>query len=613
MVYKGSRMKVIAFAGEPNTGKSSWINKLAKSKLMTGNWSGVTVEKKEALLLWKQIELHLVDLPGLTGFHGQTDEERITETYLQKEHPDCIVMVMDGCHLKSSLRLCIKIRNFQIPMVGLINFKDEADKNGIHIELEKLSRRLSIPVMYGSSFDDEIREEVLDQIIRQSNKQVTYRPLLNPMADRIFEQYARFHPMKQAIELFEEHHADTALDELESAVNSCMRYCTGNLKQSNDKTIKMDTFLLQKGKGVFLCALLSMFYLMLFAGLKLSEGCTFFSEFVFRVLLDVFSSALPESISLYCEYVLLSGLGTLFGFVPLLFVLHLFHAVIEESGLMARIALLMDHIMRMFHLTGKSFLSFLIAHGCNVPAVIHSTSLENEAIRKKTALLIPFCCCSARFAVLISFVNLIFRKKKMILLLIGYSAGLFVILVLSLCMNWIKNFQVPSQTIIQLPSYRALQWKTLFMKTGYQCLDYIQKIVYVLFLTLSGLWFLMNIEIHGTSLIESFSKSVSFLFAPLGFGKHWIYIASLFPGLIAKEASFGALMMLQGLSNASLSSEYSINLSYLIYLMTTVPCIMTLSALKQRYGRAFAVKSGLLSLCISTVFTWMLYQFIILF
>jgi len=201
----------------------------------------------------------------------------------------------------------------------------------------------------------------------------------------------------------------------------------------------------------------------------------------------------------------------------------------------------------------------------------------------------------------------------MILLLIGYSAGLFVILVLSLCMNWIKNFQVPSQTIIQLPSYRALKWKTLFMKTGYQCLDYIQKIVYVLFLTLSGLWFLMNIEIHGTSLIESFSKSVSFLFAPLGFGKHWIYIASLFPGLIAKEASFGALMMLQGLSNASLSSEYSINLSYLIYLMTTVPCIMTLSALKQRYGRAFAVKSGLLSLCISTVFTWMLYQFIILF
>ncbi len=606
-------MKTIAFVGNPNTGKSRWINKLANSRLSVGNWNVVTVEKNEAFITWNREKLHLIDLPGITGFHKQSDEEKITEDYLYNQSIDCIVMVLDGCHMKSSLRLCLDVRLLQIPLVCLINFKDEAINNGIHIDSQMIAKRLSIPVVYGSSTNDDNKEELLNHIVEQSVKQVQYRPLLNPEADKVFEQYASSHSLKESIALFEKNHYDLAANEKEAAVQSCMKFCRGDLHKAVQTTLAIDKIILNKGKTVFLAGIFSFFFVLLYCGLTLSEFIVHLFEQFSALGLIWLNQQIPEILVLFLKDVVFSGIGTLLGFVPLLFLLYFYQAVLQESGLMARCWLLMDHWMRMFHLTGKSFLCFLLAHGCNVPAVVHSTSLENESIRKKTALLLPFCLCSARFAVLISFVQLIFKKNTVLFLLIGYGTGILILLVLSLVMSFKKEYHCPRQQMIQLPVYRQIQWKLLLKKSFEQCKDYIQKIFRLLFTVLSVLWLMMQIQWNECSLYEFVIRKISLLFLPLGFGHYWIYTASLVPGFFAKEASIGSLMMIQSASNIGLSTDAAINLSYLVYLLTTVPCIMTLQAQKQRYGTFFALKSAALSFVASYVVTLMLYQFIILF
>ena len=147
--------KVIVLVGQPNTGKSSWMNQLCGSEVLTGNWSGVTVEKSESWIQYQGNTYHFVDLPGIQGFTKQNDEERITESYLMNEKIDCIVQILDSCHIESSLSLTLECRKLQIPMICLLNFKDEAEKFHIHIDDQALSRRLSIPVIWCSSLTNE--------------------------------------------------------------------------------------------------------------------------------------------------------------------------------------------------------------------------------------------------------------------------------------------------------------------------------------------------------------------------------------------------------------------------------------------------------------------------
>ena len=606
-------MKTIIFAGLPNTGKSSWINKLSGSHLSTGNWNGVTVEKHEAELTYQNETYKLIDLPGITGFHHRSDEERIAEDVLLHESIDCIVFVMDACHMKTSLRLFMELRKFQIPLILLINFKDEALANEIHIDTEKLFRRLSCPIVYGTALNSEHCSKLFHLIQKQSNIQVSYRPLLNPEADRIFEKYAKFHSMKNAIELFERHHAELSDEEKEAAVDSCMRFVSGNMKKTYQKTLKLDRLILCSfpGRILFLSLTLFLFLCLICLGMQLSE--------VLNLLFDVLIESgkglfgFSELMDSFVNDVLFSGMKSLIGFVPILMSLSLFHVLIEESGLLARICVVMDGWMRCFGLTGKSFLCFLTAHGCNVPAVIQSTSLEDAPIRKKTALLVPFCSCSARFAVMISFVNLMFEKNRFLVFCICYGLGLFLIFVFSLVLELFHEFKISPPDLIEMPCYRRVNLKILWKKMILSSKDYLKKVVKVLLFTLSVIWLFMHVPFYGITLYQWISILLSRLYVPLGFGKYWGYAASLLPGFIAKEAAFGTLVMIQKTSSDAVSSLVSTNFVFLVYLLTTIPCILTLFAQRERYGLRFACMSALFSFSASYVLCWMLVQFIMFF
>ncbi|MBQ7888131.1 MAG: ferrous iron transport protein B [Erysipelotrichaceae bacterium] len=606
--------KIIVLVGQPNTGKSSWMNQLCGSEVLTGNWSGVTVEKSESWIQYQGNTYHFVDLPGIQGFTKQNDEERITESYLMNEKIDCIVQILDSCHIESSLSLTLECRKLQIPMICLLNFKDEAEKFHIHIDEQALSRRLSIPVIWCSSLTNEYNELIMSMIQKQAFNTVLYRPLLNPDSDRIFDDLLKWNDMKQAILIFDELYSEQSNIEKQNVIESCLKYVKGNLSKQNQKIINIDKFLLGNivGRFVLIFSILIVFYLAILTGAWISN--LIHNLFLFFASLVNVNLIRNDLLSSFVNGVVFAGVGSLIGLIPQLFAFHFVFSIYEESGLMSRVSLMMDHIMRCFQLTGKSLISFIIAHGCNVPAIIHTTSLENEGIRKKTALLVPFCSCTARLPVYLYFADTLFQKKGIILCFALYSAGWIIVLMLSIMIEKFGSCKLLEPEIIELVPYRLCSFHLILKKTWNRIKHYLYKIIRVMFLCLSVIWILMNYPQKGmNSIFIQFSKILSILFIPLGFGKYWIYTAALIPGLIAKEASAATLAMLIEISGSNLSTDLSLNFTYLLFIALFIPCLMTLHTIYQKYGIKWMFVSICFSFTVSYCVSWMLRQFIMFF
>ena len=607
--------KVVAFVGQPNTGKSTWINALCGSALQTGNWNGVTVEKHEALLKRKNEILHVIDLPGIMGFDKQSDEERITEEFLKKERVDVIVQVMDACHMRSSLRLTMKLRLLQIPMICLINFKDEAEKLDLHIQTEMISKRLSIPVIYASALNPDEKDNLYAMILYQSERMVQYRPLLNPEADREFVSFLKGRSIHEASELFEMTFPCVWQKEMDDAVESCMKYVTGNSDKRNQMTMKLDQLLFERPltKLLLVIVLIGVSLSVFKVSAWLSDGLGFLLEIIHVLIAGFFHLSKHELLNNFLNAVVFESIGALAAFMPLFAMLHFVMSCVEECGLMARITLLSDEMMRRFHLNGKSFLCFVSAHGCNVPAISASASLENEALRRKTALLIPFCSCTARLPVYLMLGTLSFGEKGMIASILLVGLGLFCVLFLSIVIELFSKKKIPEAQILELPVYRRPSMKVLVVKTMHHVAEYMKKVIQILFVYLCILWLSMNFPSPENSLYQSLIQRISVLFHPLGFGTNWMYTAALVSGLVAKEAIAGTLVMLKSTTGLSLIADARINLVYLVFVALSTPCLMTLYAQKRRYGITFALFSAFFSFLAAYALSWMLYQFIMFF
>ena len=602
--------KTVVFAGLPNTGKSSWINLLSGSHLMTGNWNGVTIEKTESVIEIDQQIYHLIDLPGIQGLDQQNDEERITENFLHHEHIDCLVQVMDSTHMEASLMLMMKLRQLQIPMLCLLNFKDEAGHQHIHINTDKLMHRCSIPMLLVSALDKADKDFVWDLIKNQCSQQAMYRPLLNPEADRIFETFAQRTNLRNAIIQFEQSYPQTAASQRHEAVQSCMRFVEGNLHEQNQRIIQIDRFLLCTGlgKSVLIFGLLLSFMTMLWVG---NQASGLFEFFLFKI--EEFVTFKSSILSSWISSVLFEGAGSLAGFIPQLYCFYVWISILEESGCMIRLSLMMEPIMRSFQLTGKSWISFMFSQGCNAAAVVHTTSLESESLRRKCALLVPFCSCSALLPVYLYFQHLIFKEKGFVYLMCFILLGCITVLFLSILIQKVSSEPCPEQQIAELVPYRIMNIGQIHQKSILQIKKYIHKILHIMFYVLNIIWMMNVIKIHNASMLEHLSKMISAVFIPLGFGQHWIYTASLFPAIFAKEASIGALSMLQMMNHAVLSQDTSMNLSYLVFLSLSPGCTMTLTMIKEKYGLKLMLISMILSFTISYAASLFIYHFTLLF
>ncbi len=676
----------IAFVGNPNVGKSAWINQLSHAEFKVGNWPGVTIEKKEAIVEWQDNTYHLIDLPGIYALGNQQNEELITTTYLQEESIDCIVNVVDATNLSRNLFLTLRLRELQIPMILILNFMDEVEKYNIEIDVESLAHRLQLPILPYSAFDRCAKDIVFQKISSYLKEEPCYLPLFNeedgevyaamyiyisnhlplnvPMTKRALhhylhqlirqdeharKQYASWYLSEDECEKFQayfhEEHMQLATIQ---AVNSLMKY----IKQEEDvryhATKKIDSLLLHKFFGIPMFIII--FSFVLFFVFRASAPFNDFIDFFINQMLAKYVSAgiafLPLSAQGLLLKGVLAGVGGILTFVPLMAFLYLMLAILEESGYMARIAFLLDRIMRPFHLSGKSFVSLLLGFGCNVPAIYATRTLDNEKQKKLTALLIPFMSCGARLPVYALFAAAFFQRKAAWTILSIYGIGILLAFIFAFIYSKMHAFQDYEMFVMELPPYRFPSFKVIFQKVKLEVCAYVRKATGIVLWAMIIIWGLSYFP-HGRvedSYIAQFAKQTSFLYEPLGFGTRWEAVASLPGSVVAKETvvgffdqillhneeaqytelnwkedikevayAFGSACrdsvqsllpfpqeakeevdtsLVSAVSSLWTDSLASLRaFSFMVYVLLTIPCIMTLQALYREFGKGLCFLS----------------------
>lgn len=688
-------MKKIVFVGNPNVGKSAWINALSDAQLKVGNWPGVTVEKKEAVVTWNHEQYHLVDLPGIYALQHQENEAAISLEYLENEAIDLIVNVVDATNLARNLYLTLQLRRLRIPMMIIFNFMDEVQRFHMEMEPEAIARSLQIPIYAYSALDSQGKAAVQAGIMKQIRQSGDHMPCICPSEQKMYDELIRL--LKQRLPsyqemseyerswlaydlLFQKQQAIKQLQawDMEIPASSlkegeavyCYRYIHEVLMvhvAENDarwhQTRKFDRILLHPLYGrlvlVFIMALLMIWVF---------QGSAPFNDFIDFCMNDIvmkyanaalfFLSDAPKNLILHG---VIAGVGGVLVFIPLMMFLYFALALLEESGYMARIAYLLDHPMQHFHLSGKSFLCLLLGFGCNVPALSAIRTLDDPKQKKLTALLVPFMSCGARLPVYMLFAAAFFRGKKAVMILSIYGIGILLALAVALICSHFSQFRDQNLMLMELPPYRRPTWSVIIQKVKQEVSAYIRKATGVVLWAMVILWALGYFpEGHiETSYIARFGKAMTPIYEPLGFGSRWESVAALPGSIVAKETVVGFMgqVLLQekeaesatiaplddlkqvAFAFGSACREFAtawiphpiqtVNdesfigaigrlwtdskanaraYSFMVYILLSIPCVMTLQALRREAGWKLMLLSIGIMLVVPYVTSLLIFQ-----
>lgn len=693
----------IAFVGNPNVGKSAWINALSDADFKVGNWPGVTVERKEAKVNYHGNVYHLIDLPGCYSLNKQENEERITSDFLQKEHVDLIVNVVDASNLSHNLYLTLLLREQQIPMLIIFNFMDVVEKCAIHIDYTRIAKRLQIPILCVSAFRKKDKSIVWDAIGTQIHQDGFYYPLLSNADIEVYVNvYNYIDEHLPAYVTWDEQHRhvftlqvlkqeeiawkqiegwqmdQTILNGLLQGINqerieksryhviaSLMKYVQEDEQKRFAFTRKVDHILLHKYLGLPLFFMI--FTILLLFVFQFSAPYNALIDFLIN---DMFKKYLAYAISSFPTFLqhflldgILAGVGGVLTFVPLMAILYMVLSILEESGYMSRIAFLLDRMMHTFHLSGKSFVSLLLGFGCNVPAIYATRTLDNEHQKRLTAILVPFMSCGARLPVYVLFASAFFPHKASLMILSVYGIGILIALILAFILSKQEAFKEDGMFVLELPNYHMPNFHVVFQKVKEEVKNYVKKAVGIVLLAMVILWGFSYFPTGNLSesYMASFAKTLAPIFEPAGFGNRWECVASLPGGIIAKETIvgyFGSVLEkeeevnpapidikkdIQAIKdetihaikssvhdtifpNVKLKSqdqgaviaiknlwqdEYA-NLRafcFMVYVLLSIPCMMTLQALYHEYGKKMLMLSIAMMIVIPYGVSVFLFQF----
>ncbi|MDX9714259.1 MAG: ferrous iron transport protein B [Dissulfurispiraceae bacterium] len=596
--YKNeSRMKrkiVVAVAGNPNSGKSTLINALSGSRLHVGNWPGVTVEKKSAILNTDESEFLLVDLPGVYSLSPYTQEEIIARDYLVQEKPDVIINVIDATNIERNLYLTIQLLELNIPVVLAMNMYDEALDKGFKIDQKIIEDTLGVRVVNTvatkktglSELLDAARDAVLNQD-QKSPKSLSYGLDIDRAVEKMAEalradnvENIKDIPLRWiALKAIE---GDSrALEDLGLKLdNSAVEHITSHLQKAHDSdlesvladaryglaaglvrealvrpkiqkielTEKIDKIVLNKYIGI------PIFFAAMWLVFKLTfDISTPFVDWIEATATGPISSwaavlinltGLPDWInSLFVDGVI-AGAGFVMVFVPVIFAMMFFITFLEGSGYMARAAFVMDKAMHTMGLHGKSFIPMLLGFGCNVPAIYATRTLENKKDRILTSLLIPLMSCGARLPVYALFTAVFFSAHAGIVLWSLYVLGILLAVLMGIIFKKTIFKGDTPMFIMELPPYRMPSFRNLIIHTWEKGKHFLIKAgTYILAMSVL-VWFLLNlpwgVEHKKDSYLGMAGQVVAPVLEPLGFGK-WEAASSLITGVIAKEIVVGTM------------------------------------------------------------------------
>ncbi len=639
-------MKLLfALAGNQNSGKTTLFNRLTGSNQHVGNFPGVTVEKKEGQVK-KHPEATVVDLPGIYSLSPYTSEEIVTRDFVLKEHPNGIINIVDATNIERNLYLSLQLIELGIPMVIALNMMDEVRASGNSIDIVKLSDELGVPVVPISAGKNEGVDELIEVAIRTASEQK--KPLkydfcdgevhkaIHAIAHIIVDQAKeaglplRFastklvegdEPTQAALNLDDdqkhiiEHIIEDMQNELgtdREAALADMRYtfiervcgrCVIKHQETREqvRSERIDRVLTSKiwGIPIFLGIMLLIFYLtftLLGAPLQdlMDRGITLLTDLLARGMEAAKISGWLQSLVIdgIC-----AGVGSVLSFLPIIVLLFFFLSLLEDSGYMARVAFVMDKLLRKIGLSGRSFVPMLIGFGCSVPAIMASRTLSSDRDRKMTILLTPFMSCSAKLPIYGMIVMAFFPHHRALIMISVYLIGILVAILSGLLLKGTVFKGNPVPFVMELPAYRIPAPRSVLLLMWEKAKDFLRKAFTIIFIATIIIWFLQSFDFRlnmvadsSQSILASIGSLIAPLFAPLGF-EDWRASTALITGITAKESVVSTLTILTGAStDAQLSMVLSSiftplsAFSFLVFTVLYMPCVAAFAASKRELG-----------------------------
>lgn len=559
-------MKRIALLGMPNTGKSTFFNRLTGAGARVGNWPGITVDLLSAKVLLAGSMVEIVDLPGFYNLHGFSDDEQVVRHFLESQAVNGLAVILNATQLDRQLALLLQLKTLKVPLTLVLNMADEAKQLGIKIDLERLSNDLGVPVTmisakYGQGFGS----------VRAAIEALLHRQPEAIQADKLaFNQ---------------DNNIEAELDRIVSDT------VTTPITLPPDFSRRLDKVLLHPWLGLplFFITVFLLFQLVYGIGTPLQDATGWLLDhFKSAILVPALSHA-PAAFKSFVVEGLFDGIGTVLTFLPIIVVFFMFMAIIEDSGYLARAAYLMDAIMAKLGLDGRSFVMQLMGFGCNVPALMGTRVMRSRALRLLTMMVIPFSLCSARLQVFLFFTTAIFAPRAAAMVMFSLYLMSFLMAFLT-ALVWRGKYRSQEPLLLELPPYRFPTFKQLLTQGWQQSGHFIRGASGFIIAGVVIVWALTHYPFNvppasPTTLAGQLASWMEPIFAPLGVDR-LLSVALLF-GFIAKEIVIGALAVIYGAGQNNLAGIIASQLdwvqaySFMLFTLIYTPCLSTIAVLKQ--------------------------------
>lgn len=631
---------IFALAGNQNCGKTTLFNALTGSNQHVGNFPGVTVDQKAGVI--KGTDHQVVDLPGIYSIRPYTQEEIVTRDFILKSKPDAIINIVDATNMERNLYLTLQLLTLQVPTVIALNMMDELVGNGGSVDVQKMSEATGVPVVPISAAKNQGITELVDTLLDTASRRVT--PKVQDFCPEgpvhrcihavchIIEDHAqrvniarRFCAMKliegeqdffDALELSQnekeliehtiiEMEHETGLDR--NAALADMRYnfiekvcnqCVVKAKESKEhrRSMQIDKVLTHRIFAIPLfIAIMGLVFFLTFnvVGAFLSDVMAYAIDGL-TILADRALTAYginPVVHSLIIDGIF-AGVGSVVSFLPLIVTLFFFLSILEDSGYMARVAFVMDKLLRKIGLSGRSFVPMLVGFGCSVPAIMATRTLSSNRDRKMTILLTPFMSCSAKIPIYTLFAAAFFPGHELLVMLALYFGGILVGILVALVLKNTAFKGNPVPFVMELPNYRFPSAKSVVLLMWEKAKDFLTRAFTVIFMATVIIWFMQTfdtrlnvVENSASSILAALGRLVSPIFAPLGFGD-WRMVTALVSGFTAKEAVVSTFGVILGVSTeqlgAALHSLFTTAsaASFLAFCLLYTPCVAAVSTIR---------------------------------